>query len=49
MSHEVLEMAVDPQGTLTWAENSLKSGQGRVEYLVEVCDPCQAANFRLLC
>ena len=45
MSHEVLEMAVDPQGTLTCAGNSLKSGQGHVEYLVEVCDPCQAANF----
>ena len=32
-SHEVLEMLVDPQGTLTRAGNSLKSGQGRVEYL----------------
>ena len=45
MSHEVLEMAVDPQGTLTRAGNSLKSGQGRVEYLIEVCDPCQDSEF----
>jgi hypothetical protein len=45
MNHEVLEMLVDPQGTLTRAGDSLKSGQGRVEYLIEVCDPCQASNF----
>src|SRR5260370_37861991 len=45
MSHEVLEMLVDPQGTLTRAGNSLKSGQGRVEFLIEVCDPCQASRF----
>ena len=45
MSHEVLEMLVDPQGTLTRAGNSLKSGQGRVEYLIEVCDPCQSSCF----
>jgi hypothetical protein len=45
MSHEVLEMLADPVGTRTRAGNSLKSGQGRVEYLVEVCDPCQASRF----
>jgi hypothetical protein len=45
MSHEVLEMLVDPLGTLTRAGNSLKSGQGRVEYLLEVCDPCQSSRF----
>ena len=45
MSHEVLEMLVDPQGNLTRAGNSLKSSQGRVEYLIEVCDPCQASKF----
>ena len=45
MSHEVLEMLVDPQGTLTRTGNSLKPGQGRVEYLIEVCDPCQASKF----
>jgi len=45
MSHEVLEMLADPLGTATRAGNSLKPGQGRVEYLVEVCDPCQASRF----
>jgi hypothetical protein len=45
MSHEVLEMLIDPQGTLTRAGNSLKPQQGRVEYLIEVCDPCQASQF----
>jgi hypothetical protein len=45
MSHEVLEMLVDPQGNLTRAGDSLKSGQGRVEYLIEVCDPCQDSRF----
>lgn len=45
LSHEVLEMLLDPQGTLTRAGNSLKPGQGRVEYLIEVCDPCQSSKF----
>jgi hypothetical protein len=45
LSHEVLEMLADPQGTLTRAGNSLKAGQGRVEYLIEVCDPCQSSKF----
>lgn len=45
MSHEVLEMLADPQGTLTRPGNSLKPSQGRVEYLIEVCDPCQKSQF----
>src|SRR5215831_16261295 len=45
MSHEVLEMIVDPQGDLTVPGDSKKAGQGRVEYLLEVCDPCQASKF----
>jgi len=45
LSHEVLEMLADPQGTLTRAGDSLKPGQGRVEYLLEVCDPCQSSKF----
>jgi hypothetical protein len=45
MSHEVLEMLVDPQGNLTRPGNSLKPQQGRVDYLVEVCDPCQSSQF----
>jgi hypothetical protein len=44
-SHEVLEMLCDPFGNRTIAGPSLKTGQGRVEYLVEVCDPCEDAPF----
>ena len=44
-SHECLEMLVDPSGNKTAAGNSIKPGQGRVSYLVEVCDPSEAAAF----
>jgi hypothetical protein len=44
-SHECLEILADPFGNRTIAGNSVKRGQGRVEYLVEVCDPCEAAEF----
>jgi hypothetical protein len=45
MSHEVLEMLVDPDGTRTVAGDSQKPGQGRVEFLVEVCDPSQSSSL----
>lgn len=44
-SHECLEMLADPFGNRVMAGPSVKPGQGRVEYLVEVCDPCEAAGF----
>ena len=44
-SHECLEMLADPSGNRTQAGNSVKPGQERVEYLVEVCDPSEAAKF----
>ena len=44
-SHECLEMLADPSGNRTIAGNSVKRRQGRVEYLVEVCDPCQSKRF----
>lgn len=44
-SHECLEMLVDPFGNHLVAGQSPKSGQGRVEFLVEVCDPSEAASF----
>lgn len=44
-SHEVLEMLADPFGNRLVAGPSLKKGQGRVNYLVEVCDPSQASNY----
>lgn len=43
-SHEVLEMLADPFGNRLIAGDSPKADQGRVSFLVEVCDPCQAAT-----
>ena len=44
-SHEMLEMLADPFGNRLVAGRSLKRGQGRVEFLVEVCDPSEGAEF----
>jgi hypothetical protein len=44
-SHEVLEMSADPFGNRLIQSQSVKPDQGRVEYLVEVCDPSEAAEF----
>lgn len=44
-SHETLEMLADPWGNRLVPGVSLKPDQGRVEYLVEVCDPSEAAQF----
>lgn len=44
-SHEVLEMLADPYGSRIVAGQSIKPGQGRVEYLLEVCDPCEDDAF----
>jgi hypothetical protein len=44
-SHEVLEMTADPFGNRLRASQSVNSDQGRVEYLVEICDPCEDAAF----
>jgi hypothetical protein len=44
-SHECLEMLVDPFGDRLVAGPSVKNGQGRVEYLVEVCDPSESEAF----
>ena len=45
VSHECLEMLADPFGSRTLAGDSIKPGQGRVEYLVEVCDPCEGDAY----
>jgi len=45
VSHETLEMLVDPSGNRTVATNSPKPDQGRVLVLVEVADPSEAAQF----
>jgi hypothetical protein len=44
-SHELLEMLADPFGSRIQAAQSVKTGQGRVEYIVEVCDPSEAPRF----
>jgi hypothetical protein len=43
-SHETLEMLADPFGNRVVSAPSIKPGQGRVQYLVEVCDPCESAD-----
>ena len=44
-SHEALEMLADPFGSRLIAGPSPMPEQSRVEFLVEVCDPCQADAF----
>lgn len=44
-SHETLEMLADPFGNRVVAGQSPMDGQGRVEFLVEVCDPPEDAQF----
>jgi hypothetical protein len=44
-SHEMLEMLADPFGKRLVPGQSPMARQGRVEFLVEVCDPCEAAEF----
>jgi hypothetical protein len=44
-SHEMLEMSADPFGNRLIASRSIKRGQGRVQYLVEVADPSEAPDF----
>src|SRR6476646_1047360 len=44
-SHETLEMLADPFGNRLVAGQSPKHGQGRVNFLVEVCDPCEDQEF----
>ncbi len=44
-SHECIEMLVDPSGNRQVAGPSPMPGQGEVSFLVEICDPCQDAQF----
>ncbi len=44
-SHEVLEMLVDPFGRRMVAGQSPVKGQGRVRFLLEVCDPSEAEKY----
>jgi len=44
-SHEMCEMLVDPSGDKQETGDSPQQGQGRVSFLVEVCDPSEAADY----
>jgi hypothetical protein len=44
-SHEMIEMLVDPFGNRMVAGDSPKPDQGRVQFLVEACDPSENATF----
>lgn len=44
-SHELIEMLVDPFGNRLVAGDSPKADQGRVQFLVEACDPSEDAQF----
>jgi hypothetical protein len=46
-SHELVELLCDPWGNRRLPGLSLKQGQGQVEYLVEVCDPCQHETYTI--
>src|SRR5215471_9382345 len=43
-SHEALEMLADPTGLRFVAGDAPLTESERVEFLVEVCDPCQGAD-----
>jgi hypothetical protein len=43
-SHELLEMLADPSGNQVFVGPSLHPGQGPVEYVMEVCDPCESMD-----
>ena len=44
-SHETCEMLVDPYGNRLASAGSPNQEQGKVNFLVEVCDPCEDASF----
>lgn len=46
-SHELMELLCDPWGNRRLPGSSLRRGQGQVEYLVEVCDPCQHETYAI--
>jgi hypothetical protein len=44
-SHELCEMLVDPYGNRMAPAASILKGQGPVNYIVEVCDPCESSQY----
>ena len=45
ISHEIIEVLIDPAGGRTVAGPSIMPGQGPVEYLVEACDPPESWSY----
>lgn len=46
-SHEVLEILADPYGNKKYAGPSVRNDASLVEYLVEVCDPCERVSYEI--
>ncbi len=46
-SHELIELLCDPYGDRAVTAPSLKAEQGEVDYLVEVCDPCESSTYEI--
>jgi hypothetical protein len=44
-SHVCIEMLIDPYGNRTVVGPSPRSDQGSVEFLVDICDPCEDARY----
>jgi len=44
-SHELIELLCDPSGMRTTLGRSLETDQGKVSYLVEVCDPVEDSTY----
>jgi hypothetical protein len=44
-SHEVLEMCTDPTGDRIMVGPSIDGEDRLVEYLLEICDPCEATEY----
>lgn len=44
-SHQCLEMLADPYGNRLVSGPSPMSGQGEVQFLIQVCDPCESHEF----
>jgi len=47
VSHECIEMLIDPHGNRLVATSSPAAGQGRINMLVEVCDPSEAFSYNV--
>ena len=45
VSHEAMEAVTDPAGHRLAAGESPMDGQGRVNFLVEICDPCEHSDY----